>query len=179
MPYQRLTLEALSARDYAQPSRGVRCSHSMHPVRLPPCCAVRHDPAGANDHRTCHASSTCGGDRQFKSAEYASAFALRASADRSLFYALFQLPLQLASHHDVLPPIAVAATAACPLQLNPVLGPDPGHARELAYIVGGDDQPFAASMTADLHVVRTAGRSRSLQFRSNLSVMRGRLVSKG
>src|SRR5260370_3367784 len=64
-------------------------------------------------------------------------------------------------------------------QSDPVLGPDPWHAGELAHIVGDDDQSFAAGMTADLHVVWTAGRSRPLQLRANLSVMRSRLVSEG
>src|ERR1700722_18823467 len=64
-------------------------------------------------------------------------------------------------------------------QSDPVLGSDPWHAGELAQIIGDDDQAFAAGMTADLHVVRTAGRSRALQLRPNLAVMRSRLVSEG
>ena len=58
--------------------------------------------------------------------------------------------------------------------LNPVLDPDSLHAAELPRIVGDDDQSLAAGMAADLHVMRTARRSRSLQFGPDLAVMRRR-----
>ncbi len=57
---------------------------------------------------------------------------------------------------------------------DPVLSPDPRHAHELAHVVGYDDQPLAAGVAANLHVVRAAGRSRTFQFRSNLAVVRSR-----
>jgi hypothetical protein len=40
-------------------------------------------------------------------------------------------------------------------------------------MIGDDDQPVTAGMTANLHVMRTAGRSGRIQFGSNLTVMRG------
>src|SRR3954469_24060821 len=61
---------------------------------------------------------------------------------------------------------------ALSLRSDPVLGPDSRHAAELAHIIGHDDQPLAAGMTANLHVVRAAGSSRALQFRPNLPVVR-------
>src|SRR6267378_4911134 len=60
-----------------------------------------------------------------------------------------------------------------PIRSEPVLSPDSRHAAELAHIVGDDDQAFAAGVTTNLHVVRTAWRSRPLQFRPNLTVMCG------
>jgi hypothetical protein len=57
--------------------------------------------------------------------------------------------------------------------LNPVLDPDPLHAAERAHVVGDDDQALAAGMTADLHVMRTAGRFGPLQLGADLTVMRG------
>jgi hypothetical protein len=61
---------------------------------------------------------------------------------------------------------------------DPILGPDSRHAAELAQIVGDNDQPFAAGMTANLHIVWTAGGSRSLEFCPNLTVMRSRFGPK-
>src|ERR1700678_3327438 len=55
---------------------------------------------------------------------------------------------------------------------DPVLSPDSRHAAELAHIVGDDDQTFAAGMTANLYVVGAARRSRPIQLRPNLTVMR-------
>jgi hypothetical protein len=39
-------------------------------------------------------------------------------------------------------------------------------------MIGYDDQPLAAGVTANLHVVRAAGSSSTLQFRPNLPVVR-------
>src|SRR5450631_4851870 len=58
------------------------------------------------------------------------------------------------------------------LRSDPVLSSDSRHAAELAHIIGYDDQPLAAGMTANLHIMRAAGSSSALQFRPNLSVMR-------
>src|SRR5205814_3068298 len=79
----------------------------------------------------------------------------------------------------MLPPISrfswiVRRSLDRPPQSYPVLGPHARHAREFAPVVGDDDQPFAARMAADLHVVRTAGRSRPFQFCPDLSVVRCR-----
>src|SRR5256885_1629294 len=60
------------------------------------------------------------------------------------------------------------------LPSGPVLGSDSRHAAELAHIVGYDDQPLAAGMPPNLHVVRAAGHSRTFQFRPNLAVVRSR-----
>src|SRR5258708_23249649 len=60
-------------------------------------------------------------------------------------------------------------------QSDPVLGSHSRHASEFAQIIGDHDQSFATAMAADLHVVRTAGRSRPLQFRPTLSVVPGPL----
>src|SRR5712675_2159951 len=62
---------------------------------------------------------------------------------------------------------------------DPALDSDARHAGELAHVVGDDDQSFAARVTADLHVVRTAGRSGPFELRAKLSVMRRRFVCKG
>jgi len=66
------------------------------------------------------------------------------------------------------------APGCAPIRLDPVLNSDSRHAAELAHIVGDHDQPLAAGMTANLHVVWTAGRSRPLQLCPNLTVMRSR-----
>src|SRR5579863_9652863 len=62
----------------------------------------------------------------------------------------------------------------CRLRSDPALSPDSRHAAELAQIMGDDDQPLAAGMTANLHVVRAAGCSRTFQLRPNLPVLRSR-----
>ena len=69
--------------------------------------------------------------------------------------------------------------AAC---LNPVFHPDPLHAAELAHVVGDDDQALAAGMTADLHVMRTARRSRPFLNRSGREVhlsLSGKTTAQG
>jgi hypothetical protein len=60
------------------------------------------------------------------------------------------------------------------IRSDPALSSDSRHAAELAHIVGDDDQPLAAGMTTNLHVVRAAGRSRPLQLCPNLAVVRSR-----
>ena len=60
------------------------------------------------------------------------------------------------------------------LRSDPILSSNSRHAAELAHIVGCDDQPLAAGMTANLHVVRAAGNSGTFQFRPNLPVVRSR-----
>src|SRR5258708_36893621 len=59
---------------------------------------------------------------------------------------------------------------------HPILNPNSRHAVEFAHIVGDDNQAFAAGVTANLNVVRTAWRSRPLQLCPTLTVMGGRLV---
>ena len=63
--------------------------------------------------------------------------------------------------------------------LDPIFRPDAGHARELANVVGHEDQALAAGMGADLNVMRAAGRACPLEFGAELTVVGGGLVGEG
>ncbi len=60
--------------------------------------------------------------------------------------------------------------------LQPVLHPHARHTHKLPHVVGDDDEPLAAGMGADLHVVWTARRSGPFQFGAHLSIMGGGLA---
>jgi hypothetical protein len=51
-------------------------------------------------------------------------------------------------------------------RLHPILNTQARHPGEFPHIVCDKDQPFAAGMSSDLHVVGAAQRARAFQFRS-------------